>query len=404
MLREAFLEAFAGTLIAFPSFASLATGDVELAKKMLLEWESGDGIPRSRAVHMVHLQTLILLVIEADLRPSGASGTQKGSLLGRAIGTAGAMRIYQARIESMSPSGHDYDSEAHIRTRLWWSLILLDRWNSVVTGSPTMTHKDSAVVDDGLGAVVGEVMLLLIRMFTSLPLTSFRPVAETFTGSSKILERVSVVITSLEEPTGPATTTSRILGGFLDDYVENFREDLPSHVEPLTYPVIHLTYWYSRLLAYLLNPSAKSRDVMWPCKELVALLVATPQMASPIHHHFMVLVVLSLAELSKLEKTKDEANNLLAELRTLPTPANTWNGVIGERLGEHFDQSTSGRGLLQQLADVAASSSAVTSEEEKTDEALMHRTAANYQDMGFDPRHLLRAGFLKLLSTSHEHA
>lgn len=161
MLREAFLEALAGTLHSFPAFTSPTAGDVGLAKKMLVEWELNDDAPRTQASHVVHLQTIMLLLIEADVRPAGCADTQKESLLGRAVGTAWALRLHLSRTDkNVDP---DPNSDVNVRIRLWWSLVVLDRWNAISMGTPTMTHRQAAVVQSGVPEILGQVPWLLLR-------------------------------------------------------------------------------------------------------------------------------------------------------------------------------------------------------------------------------------------------
>lgn len=166
MLREAFLEALSGTMHSFPSFTSSMPGDVGLAKKMLMEWELNDDAPRTQAAHIVHLQSIVLLLIEADVRPSGSVSGQKESLLGRAVGTAWALRLHQLSADCRSVAGADADVDADVRIRLklWWSLVVLDRWTAVSMGIPTMTHRRSAIAQGALPTVLGEVPWLLLRM------------------------------------------------------------------------------------------------------------------------------------------------------------------------------------------------------------------------------------------------
>ncbi|ROT43333.1 hypothetical protein SODALDRAFT_355540 [Sodiomyces alkalinus F11] len=399
LLREAFLEALSGTIHCFPSTSAAATGDASLAMKILAEWESQDGEPRTSSAHIIHLQTLLLLLIEMDTRPSACSGPLKESLLGRAVGAALAMKLYNARVDrplegesepNPDPdpdSDSDSDSESHLRVKLWWSLVLLDRWHAVAAGTQTMIRNESTVVYHGLESIVDEMTFLMIR-------------------ASKILSQVSTVISSLQDPMSGGSVPARILGDFLNDYVENFREDLPQHIDhgPASYQVIYLTYWHARLVAYLLHPSSNGNDILWPCREIVRLLGETPQPTSPWNHHIAGLALLALMELSRVEGTKEKANKLLAELKmkSLPAVPSAWDSIIGDRIAEHLGQAGGSQGLLQQLADVAASSSAAAPHPEKM-EGLSggYRTATNYEDLGFDPRPLLTEGYLKTVWASY---
>ncbi|KAJ4995537.1 putative transcriptional regulatory protein [Colletotrichum sp. SAR 10_66] len=82
LLREAFVEALSGTMHSYPTFQSGNPGDVRLAHTLLVEWEAGDSASRSPAANIVFLQTLLLMIIEADNRQLGSIGASK--FLGRA--------------------------------------------------------------------------------------------------------------------------------------------------------------------------------------------------------------------------------------------------------------------------------------------------------------------------------
>ncbi|KAF6834396.1 C6 finger domain-containing protein [Colletotrichum musicola] len=391
LLREAFVEALSGTMHSFPSFQSGNPGDVRLAHTLLVEWEASEAASRSPAANIVFLQTLLLMIIEADNRPLGSIGVSKDSLLGRAVAGANALKFYQARPEPFETElGPDTDSQ--LRIRIWWSLILLDRWNAVGAAMPSLIRDESAIILPGLKTVVGEVPYLLIR-------------------ASKIISRASIMIANFQEPMNP-TFADRMVGSLMDAWVEDFREDLPPHVDPATYPAVHLVYWHCRLLAYLLHPSAKSTDAIWPCRELISLLVGHAQLITPLHQHFTVLVTLTLFELAKVDKTKEEATKLLAEFRDSALPASVFDGLVRDKIADHFRLSTNiapapsaieaaaSQGL-QHLADLATLSSAAA---EKAEEAFTYRTAPNYEDMGFDPRPLLLVGYINVVRATQQSA
>ncbi|KAJ0340612.1 hypothetical protein COL922a_003206 [Colletotrichum nupharicola] len=315
LLREAFVEALSGTMHSYPTFQSGNPGDVRLAHTLLVEWEAGDSASRSPAANIVFLQTLLLMIIEADNRQLGSIGAPKESLL----------------------------------------------------------------------------------------------------GASKFLGRASVMIANFQEPLNPSFG-DRMIGSFMDAWVEDFREDLPPHIEAGTYPVIHLVYWHCRLLAYLLNPSAKSADALWPCQETISLLLGQSQLVTPLHHHFTVLTVLVLVELAKVDKTKEEATRLLGDFRDSSLPTSVFDGLVRDKIADHLRPSTTASTTaasvpsametaasqgLQHLADLATLSSAAV---EKTEEPPAYRTAPNYEDMGFDPRPVLLTGYLNVVRAAQQAA
>ncbi|OHW95997.1 C6 finger domain-containing protein [Colletotrichum incanum] len=393
LLREAFVEALSGTIHSFPSFQSGSPGDVRLAHTLLVEWEASDSTSRTPVANLVFLQTLLLMIIEADNRPLGSIGAPKESLLGRAVASANTLKLYQAKAD-LSEAEAGSDTESELRVRIWWSLVMLDRWNAVGAAVPSLIRDESVIVSASLRMVVGEVQYLLIR-------------------ASKFLSRASVMITNFQEPLN-STFADRMVGSFMDAWVEDFREDLPAHIEAGLYPVVHLVYWHCRLLAYLLNPSARSTDALWPAQELINLLVSHSQLITPLHHHFTVLAVITLIELAKVDKTKEDATRLLGEFRDSSLPASVFDGLVRDKIADHLRPSTSAAAAsapsameaaasqgLQHLADLATLSSAAA---DKAEGAHTYRTAPNYEDMGFDPRPLLLVGYLNVVRATQQAA
>jgi hypothetical protein len=144
------------------------------------------------------------------------------------------------------------------------------------------------------------------------------------------------------------------MAAILADYIENYREDLPGHIEPASYPLVHLAYWHCRLLVSHLTPGAAPAETLWPTNELVTLLSANSQLRSPLINHFVSLVALSLNKLSKLESSREEAGKVIKEI--LDKPAGLWDSVR-EKLAEQLRpvssvEATASQGL-QHLADLA---------------------------------------------------
>ncbi|KAH7157685.1 hypothetical protein B0J13DRAFT_176629 [Dactylonectria estremocensis] len=303
---------------------TLALGDVKLASSLLNEWESSEA-PHSLAANIVHAQTLLLLIVEADWR----SSPTLPFLLARAVALANSMKLWRyTPMESAS----EPDSDDQLCVRIWWSLILMDRWHAAGTGKPAQIPDSSVVAPPGLENILGEVCFYLVRL-------------------SKLLNRVSHVVSTLQPG---STTTEQPMAAILTDYIENYREDLPAHIEPASHPLVHLAYWHCKLLVALLTPGATPAETMWPTKELVNLLFANTYLRSPLVNHFASLVVMSLAKLSKLESSRDEAAQLIKDI--VEKPGDVWDG-IRDKLSEQMRPTSSVEAAasqgLQHLADLA---------------------------------------------------
>lgn len=135
------------------------------------------------------------------------------------------------------------------------------------------------------------------------------------------------------------------------------------------------------------------------------MLLDNAQVLSPLNHHFFCLTTLSLLELGKVEATRDEANDLLKQLLHSNHAPSTWDGVIRDRIIECFPpaalqppttEAAVSQGL-QHLADLATATEADPVKPDKDAETPSLRTSDNYEDAGFDPRHLTRNGYLNVL-------
>ncbi|KAM5346479.1 hypothetical protein ACJ41O_009484 [Fusarium nematophilum] len=308
---------------ALPSVVS-AGGDTKLASSLLNEWESSE-TPHTQATNIVHAQALLLLIIDADWRSSPAHPF----LLARAVALANSMKLWRyTPMESAS----EPDSDDQLCVRIWWSLILMDRWHSSGSGKPAQIPDSSVVAPPGLENILGEVCFYLTRL-------------------SKLLNRVSHVVSTLQPG---SSTAEEPMAAILTDYIENYREDLPAHIEPASHPMVHLAYWHCKLLVALLIPGAPPAETMWPTKELINLLFTNSHLRSPLVNHFASLVAMSLTGLSKRESSREEATQLIKEI--VEKPAGVWDGVR-EKLAEQTRpaagvEATASQGL-QHLADLA---------------------------------------------------
>lgn len=200
--------------------------------------------------------------------------------------------------------------------------------------------------------------------------------------------------------------------------MEMWRADFPGDIPPKMQPVLHLSYWHCRLLAFLFMPSSLITDVTWAVRESVRLLTSHPQMVSPLNHHFTALTALCLIEMTKVEKSCEEATQLLSDLADANIAPSAWDEAISAKIRDAIRPSTSTAAQttasqsLQHLADLATSteigpasnnaaasgSATDVSLADKAEKGPKFRVNDNYEDLGFDPRDMLRTGYLNVVS------
>lgn len=149
-LRTAFIHAVLAV-------AQSSSGNVKLANNLLNDIESSE-TQQSQTEKIVHAQTLMLLLIDADWRGS----TTLPAILSRAVALANSMQLW--RYKTIEPES-DMDSEDNLLMRIWLSMVLMDRFHSVGTNKPTMIPDYSVVIPPGTKNIVGETCFYLLREF-----------------------------------------------------------------------------------------------------------------------------------------------------------------------------------------------------------------------------------------------
>lgn len=162
---------------------------------------------------------------------------------------------------------------------------------------------------------------------------------------SKLLGRVASLISFSTE--GNAGFPARLL----NDYIDDFRQGLPVHIEPATHPLVHLAYWHCKLTITLLAPAEHLSTVFWPLRELINLLSLNADIRSPLSNHFGSLVALVLGKLCKIDAARDEALQLNRDL--LEKPGAVWDSIRDKLLDQARPTSSGDAGSLQHLADLA---------------------------------------------------
>lgn len=390
ILCDAFMEAFYGTVCSFHAMGNgEVTGDIGMANRILTEWDIADRSQRKLATNLLYLQTLILMAISADNFGPAAlrgdhGGASKASILGRAVGLAYSMRLHTAQAEASAGTDVDLDLDESLAMRAWWTLVMLDRWNAISTGSPLFIPNDSVVILPSLNNLLGDAY----------------PMARL----CNILGHFSPVVLAPPRVMSPESGAATIVSSLMNLAIELFREVLPPTTNPTDQPILHLVYFHCRLLTYLFQTTAKSSDVMWPCGEIIGLLKKHSHTITPLNHHFFALTTLALIELTKVDVVRDEANMLLTDLLESNVAPSNWDGIIRDYIADKIRPTTAQASVmeatasqgLQHLADLATATETMKPDKGREPSGL--RTSDNYSDMGFDPRPLTRGGYLNMFS------
>jgi hypothetical protein len=172
ILREALYESLNAAVRSFPSPNSAHSEQqncrraTQLTQAFMTEIGSSS---RSLAVNLVYLQAMFFLAIEAENRTAGPARGQVGPSqsvwLGSAIGLA-----YDLKLHLNNQSDRDdLDTDDSLGRKIWWSLVIMDRWRSVSMASPVLIPESAVVMHrDDLALLGGSVYQLARKSFCCL--------------------------------------------------------------------------------------------------------------------------------------------------------------------------------------------------------------------------------------------
>jgi hypothetical protein len=353
ILQKAFFNAF--SFMVKPFFidpdAQVESG-AATTLLLLNEWEA-EGSSRSPVTDLVRIQTLVMALISIDCTGVASSKGQQGGpskteILTRAAGIGYSMKLFSRPVPLNPDPEMDLNSDENVALRTWWVLVMLDRWNAIGMATPPTINDYSVVVQPGLKHIVGEVVFVLIRKFPATTIC-FTPLTKK-TGLSIALEGVIPFIINLTIDPYPFSPDGTAASTMLRRYTEMINWVFPTD---RTDGVLHLAYWHLMLASELVSTDRMQRPgtVLRATGALVDLLREKCPWPGPLTHHFAALAAVGLAELYRLEATRDDAVRLAQELFSYCCVAQSpWLAAVRERVRRY--QGLPGQNL-QQLADLA---------------------------------------------------
>lgn len=165
-LREAFYESLHAAVQSFPT-SNTATVERHSTKKaaQLLASQFENATAHTLSTNLVYLQTMLLMAIEADNRgpaTKGQTGLPPSVWLGSAVGLAYSMKLH-VHTPPDKQFENDPDSEDKLARRIWWSLVMMDRWHASSTSSPLLIPDGSVIVYPEDQALLGDNLYHLAR-------------------------------------------------------------------------------------------------------------------------------------------------------------------------------------------------------------------------------------------------
>ncbi|KAH6679486.1 hypothetical protein B0J14DRAFT_649874 [Halenospora varia] len=353
-LKDAFFEALHAAVRSFPTSSNQtsasAPASVKKASQLVMASQFENSSSHSTSASIVHLQTVILLAIATEnLRWRSQAGLPLSSWLGSAVGLAYSMKLHIYRQQNATSAGDD-DTEEKLSRRLWWSLVIMDRWHASSTASPLLIPDGSIVVYPDDQPILGESLYHTARL-------------------SVVLGHFAITQTDLPTLSIPS---SQVIPTLLRGELERWRESLPTSImTPTNSPIIHLCYWSTRILLELRRPDSEPHDLLEAAIRLSTLLINNSSLVTPLTYHATILATLTLIEVSGYNATRKEAEEGLKSLlegRIAPSSCDSnVRDLINKKLrslastsnpleGQHDATSSQN---LQRLADLATATEGI---------------------------------------------
>lgn len=339
---------------------------------------------------IILVAAVTLMAIEAGHR-SNSVGSQ-ASYLGQAIAIAQDLRLHSYQ-EGTYPQ---QDTDENLGRRLWWTLVIIDRFHATGKAVNLMIPETSVVLYKDDQQNLGQATYELARISLAL---------------AHLANYISAPAPA--NANHPLAPSSRLVAGPINGILEEVRITLPNEHSSTTTPLTYLAFWHARILLRRLKEDADPADPPATFNDAHDILSLVPATLSPLTKDFSVLAAVSLMELLDSENAKvkgDAEQELKMYISGAPrfaTPE-SWEVTLrdlilkrvtnigspnqGQSQPAQQQGSTSSAALtasqgLQHLADLATAG----------DTARQEPEAQNGQSASWDKGKLTKTGFLTVL-------
>ena len=174
-VRHAFWEALYAAIRSFPTAVPLKPRGITNAVRIIQAVQYDSQTIRSPTTTIVHLQIMMLLAIEANNLPCDIQDGQIIQLpsvwLSTAVGFAYSTKLHAHK--PIDKSNNDLDSDDKHARRVWFSLVIMERWNAAVRACPIQIPDSVAQIYPDDRAILGEVPYHLVRKYIPLILSTW---------------------------------------------------------------------------------------------------------------------------------------------------------------------------------------------------------------------------------------
>jgi hypothetical protein len=163
MLRDAFNNALYAAVASLPgtNLPQPYQHATLKAAQLITSFQFESAPPASLSINLILLQTMLLLAIKAGQARTPV-GPSQSLWLGNAIGLAYTLKLHQHKQPEHSGE-EDPDTDERLARKIWWALVIMDRWHSSSTSSPVLIPDSSVVIFQEDQALLGDSLYHIAR-------------------------------------------------------------------------------------------------------------------------------------------------------------------------------------------------------------------------------------------------
>ncbi|RKF77979.1 putative transcriptional regulatory protein [Golovinomyces cichoracearum] len=322
-LNDAMQEAMSIAVNSFqkdnPSPA-IDTVNARRAMQYILVSSLEDTTSRHLRVNLVFLQTMLLFAIAVEnnaLHHPKILGSFSHSVwISSTISLAYAIKLFRLKPKKLKDT--NIDADENVARRLWWSMYIMDRWNSAGTSSPVLIPDTASVLYPDDLPLLGDALWNLARLSTIL-------------GHLSTINTVSNTLPPLSVPLASA------YGATVKGELERVRENLLSND---CHPLVLMAYWHLRILVELQLVDSEPNDLIDIAVKAINHLSHNFDFDSPLKYHFILLIILTLIDLLDYEMTRPQSEIQIEIILEKKLISADWEAVVQAMLTKRKNIST----------------------------------------------------------------
>lgn len=175
VFKEAFYESLYVAVHAFqPSIdQNSAQQSLKRASQLVMALQYENNAPGSISTSILYLQATMLLAIASEtLVLRGKTASSRSFWLSTAVSLAYEAKLHKYKGQDSSIA-NDVDADENVSRRLWWVLVIMERWHAASAASPPQIPELSLVIRPEDQQILGDSFYHLARKLAFVTLKAF---------------------------------------------------------------------------------------------------------------------------------------------------------------------------------------------------------------------------------------